>query len=539
MAISSISNTTPLTKPIETISKIITNLELDDTSPELELDGLTRPEMIAGLGSIRRGLRLLEPLRFDMPVEMGGMLGNIGETLKDVAVKLSSRLRTRSDTIQRVIKKVAPSIVNVRCMDENGKSWSGSGTIVNPSEMFPGVSFPANSYLIITNNHVVPPGETKRAVVTLANDKVLNAKVVVSPINKASVQDRITDCAILIVQSDTPLPAAKIADKLPKEGEVVIVGGHPLNLPRMSFTAGIVSQVAQETGQAIPAIQHDAEINPGNSGGPLFNGRGELIGTNTFTVEDTKGISFAIPTIVQRSVLNTMLKKGEFVRGYFGYDIQALSPFERDSDVVTVNTPAAKVIWVDHKSEAYSLGLRPGDVVSSISCSDGSNFSRNIDNPFEVTQFLQWMHSRRPGSKIEMQIHRRNGSGEMVSEQISLTVGKLEKELTALKSDMWGFVVEKDERGLFSITEVEPGGPAAVRGIRSNGRWVLAGVRVKEFSKQPIPIDSLDILKSVLIAARDNYVPTLDLVVIDKRDPKSGIKMITLKRETPDLISMR
>jgi S1-C subfamily serine protease len=52
-------------------------------------------------------------------------------------------------------------------------------------------------------------------------------------------------------------------------------------------------------------IQTDAAINPGNSGGPLLSVDGELIGINTFMLNENghnQGLGFAVPAAVARYV---------------------------------------------------------------------------------------------------------------------------------------------------------------------------------------------------------------------------------------------
>jgi S1-C subfamily serine protease len=76
--------------------------------------------------------------------------------------------------------------------------------------------------------------------------------------------------------------------------------GHPEGYI-WSFTYGVVSQIRsgfswaydEETDFTADVIQTQTPINPGNSGGPLFNGKGQLVGVNSFSY-DGQGLNFAV-----------------------------------------------------------------------------------------------------------------------------------------------------------------------------------------------------------------------------------------------------
>lgn len=57
-----------------------------------------------------------------------------------------------------------------------------------------------------------------------------------------------------------------------------------------TVTGGNISRLLSESGTGRRLIQMDASIQGGNSGGPLVNGRGNVIGINTFIVIDDNGV---------------------------------------------------------------------------------------------------------------------------------------------------------------------------------------------------------------------------------------------------------
>lgn len=137
--------------------------------------------------------------------------------------------------------------------------------------------------LIVTNEHIV---RGNRSVVV---EGIKFPKQLV----KVIFTDPKYDLAFLGIPERLDLPEIHLADGLLSEGDSVIAIGNPLGL-EFSTTKGIISNARREQGD-IHYIQHDAALNPGNSGGPLVNTKGEVLGVNTFTVEDGDNIGFSLP----------------------------------------------------------------------------------------------------------------------------------------------------------------------------------------------------------------------------------------------------
>ena len=84
-------------------------------------------------------------------------------------------------------------------------------------------------------------------------------------------------------------------------GEDVFAIGSPRGIYRNTFTAGILSRMADEAIEVdiyrlYNVLQFTAPITGGNSGGPLFNNRGEVIGVNTaaYGAYAAQNINFAV-----------------------------------------------------------------------------------------------------------------------------------------------------------------------------------------------------------------------------------------------------
>ena len=121
-------------------------------------------------------------------------------------------------------------------------------------------------------------------------------------------------------------------------------------------------------------VQTDAAINPGNSGGPLLNVEGELIGINTFIINENgrnQGLGFAVPAAVVRYVYEQLRTRGAVPYCLVGVRVQTVTPtlaqgldLSRGYGVVISD--------VLPRSPAASAGLRPRDVITAI---DGTEIS--------------------------------------------------------------------------------------------------------------------------------------------------------------------
>ena len=146
---------------------------------------------------------------------------------------------------------------------------SGTGFIIND--------------LIITNSHVVSG----------LKDVVIKSKSIPRTIAKVIYDDSYYDLAFIKLDVQIPQNTLKLTCNTVSDGDTTIAIGHPYGL-NYSITEGIVSRASRLQGD-LEYIQIDAAINPGNSGGPLLNKDGDVIGVNTFIIQNANNLGFSLP----------------------------------------------------------------------------------------------------------------------------------------------------------------------------------------------------------------------------------------------------
>lgn len=317
---------------------------------------------------------------------------------------------------------------------------------------------------IVTNNHVVENATS--VTVRMVDRREYDAEIV--------GLDPRSDLALLKVDAEG-LDTLELArgDDI-EVGEWVLAIGSPFGLD-FSVTAGIVSakgrSLPTENGENyVPFLQTDVAINPGNSGGPLFNLDGEVVGVNSqiFTRSGGSiGLSFAIPSIVVRNVIEQLRINGAVVRGWLGVSIQDVN---RDlAESFGLDRPrGALVAQVGEDSPADDAGLESGDIILSFA---GRDIETSADLPHVVGLIA-------PGTEVEAVILR---DGQ--ERTLDVEVGGLDAdERLAMGGGPAGASVEyplglvleeadpdmMDQLGLSGgvmVLEVQPGSAAAEAGI--------------------------------------------------------------------------
>ncbi|CAL0302295.1 unnamed protein product [Lupinus luteus] len=268
------------------------------------------------------------------------------------------------DSIANAAAKVGPAVVNIVVpQDFHGITAGkgiGSGTIINKDGT------------ILTCAHVVVDfqgtriSSRRKVEVTLQDGRTFVGKVIHA--------DQHSDIAIVKINSETPLPEAKLGSSSRlRPGDWVIAMGCPLSLQN-TVTAGIVSCVDRKssdlgfTGMQREYLQTDCAINLGNSGGPLVNIDGEVVGVNIMKVLAADGLGFSVPIDSVCKIIEHFNKSGRVIRPWLGLKMLDLNEMiiaqlkKRDASFPNVEK-GILVPMVTPRSPGDRAGFRPGDVV--------------------------------------------------------------------------------------------------------------------------------------------------------------------------------
>jgi serine protease Do len=183
-------------------------------------------------------------------------------------------------TPAELAKRIGEAVIKV-----STPSGLGSGYIIHP-----------DGYAI-TNAHVIQ-GETDINVTVFEQGEREFRRETYDDVEIIAVNNH-TDLALIRLQreegDERPFRYVYIQGEETLEvGEEVFAIGNPLGLER-TLSSGVVA-TTQRNFEGMTYVQTTAEINPGNSGGPLFNLKGEVVGTINMGALFADGIGFGIPS---------------------------------------------------------------------------------------------------------------------------------------------------------------------------------------------------------------------------------------------------
>jgi S1-C subfamily serine protease len=310
----------------------------------------------------------------------------------------SALLDDYSRVVSDVVDRVGPSVVKIEVRKQGRSAGSGSGVIIS------------SDGLALTNSHVVQGSRT--VSLTTLEGRELQARVL--------GDDPDTDLALLRVEADVSLPAAKLGDSARlKRGQIAIAIGNPLGFDA-TVTAGVVSALGRSlqsrTGRMIEdVVQTDAPLNPGNSGGPLVSSAGEVIGINTAVIMGAQGICFAVASNTASFVAGEIARNGRVRRAYIGVGAATLAiPRRIALRLALQQATGARLLTVDQAGPAAHAGLLTGDLIIAL---DGKPVT-------SVSDLMRALDADKIDRTVSVDFLRR-------SEMLRLWIGPVERPLAA------------------------------------------------------------------------------------------------------------
>ena len=360
----------------------------------------------------------------------------------------------------------------------------GDGSIRERS-LGSGVIVDSKGY-ILTNRHVVEKADRIR--VRFEDDPPgvqHDAKVIGT--------DQETDLAVIKVEVDHPLPAAKMGNSDGMQvGDWVLAIGSPFGQAG-TVTAGIVSAKGRDIvpgRQFQTFIQTDAAINPGNSGGPLVNLNGEVIGINTAILSETNayaGIGFALPSKTVVDVYNQLTGPEHKVsRGSIGIMFDAVeNPAIARVYGSGTGVPISSVVA---GSPADQAGLKVGDTITNV---DGKKVTKGSELVSDIA-------SRKPGSKIAVGFLRNGKPQETsvtIADRAKLFASRLGEDQenddeNAPKPSKFGITVRKVTPEMSDRLDIPAGKGVIVQDVKAGSFAedvnLARGDIILEINKQPV-----------------------------------------------------
>jgi len=253
-------------------------------------------------------------------------------------------------------------------------------------------------------------------------------------------------------------------------GQLCFAIGIPYNLD-YSFSGGYVSAKGRTNLTSSAAkpmyedyIQTDAFINPGNSGGPLFDIDGNVMGMNTLINGIGRGLAFAIPSNMLKTVGEELIANGKVTRAWLGIRIETLGDNPSLSEHIQGVDKGVVVDTIEPDAPAYKSDLRPADVITQV---DGIAVANARDLQKEVLK-------KKVGQSVELAVWR-NGK----SLKVPVTAGELPTDFTKVANTAPKKPLDaKDETFGLQIQDAAKGA-----GEKSKGK-LAAGAIVSEVTAE-------------------------------------------------------
>jgi serine protease DegS len=296
----------------------------------------------------------------------------------------------------QAVNTAGPAVVNVYSESLDSSNYYRRQPVPR-TNLGSGVIMSTDGY-ILTCLHVIENAVTTKnniIVVGLQDGRLVEAQIVGF--------DQLTDLAVLSISQDNlhVVPQKQEANNL--VGDVVLAIGNPYNLGQ-TVTQGIISRISNNgLNNFFDYIQTDAVLSEGNSGGALVDSEGSLLGiTNAnFQTRVTRnnnkaadGVSFAIPYVLAKKVMDEIIASGKVTRGALGF-VGGEQRATTNGGIIVTKVSIGK--------SADIGGLQVNDIIMSI---DGIATT-------SVRDTLNYITDTPPGNTVVLQVNRNGENIEL------------------------------------------------------------------------------------------------------------------------------
>jgi len=210
-----------------------------------------------------------------------------------------------------------------------------------------------------------------------------------------------------------------------KMGSMTLAVGFPMDGP-LSVEYGFVSDptfisgfMSDKNATRMPQfvatshIRTSVRVQPGQSGSPLLNGKGELVGIVTYSL-DQDGSTFALPITAAMKIQKDLVEYHAARYGWTGLTIVVRGDGLKASD----REIAIQDVYEGYP--AHRAGVQPGDILRRI----GANEIRSPEDVIDATFYLS------VGESVNFTVER---DGKSIDLPLKVVQRPSEQEMSALK----------------------------------------------------------------------------------------------------------
>jgi serine protease Do len=319
-------------------------------------------------------------------VVAGVRAGNVVDAISSDPLE---ELRDRQASIQRVFKRVSPSVVALGSADRRKQGW-GSGVIVSEDG------------LILTAGHVTE-ATGDQILVYLEDGREMVGQRLGANMNRDAAMVQ-----LIPTNEDEKFPYVEVAEADTAElGDWVVAMGHPGGYDPTRPAPLRLGRVLQK--QSDKLLVTDCTLAGGDSGGALFDLQGRLIGINSSIAQSLSHNMHVAMAVFHRG-WDRMKAGGEngtwgelknlFDEPLPGYESKIDKSGNRALLGAKLDKRSRNGVLVRDVPPGYPAaegGLRPGDVIIGF---DGESVG-------DYTQLFPLLSKMEPGDQVEILVSRR------------------------------------------------------------------------------------------------------------------------------------